>query len=436
MGPGSLQELPPMMMMGSPIDMEADFGFGPWEDLHRNLERRVQRTAQQGALVEQPARHAVGPVVQELGPAIGNLLELFGNDHSGHFGRSEGGFEVDNDAEHHRFRITALLPGYQLDDGKEGEAPLSVRVVGRRTLVVSGTKHMGKPGHGPTITSTWQRSFSLPKGADSSKVEVTYKAADGNLTVAVPLGNVTVGEDDEDEDDGDGLEGLPPALQAMRQGLPAILQQLAGGGRPRRGGFMLPMASTGDLLSDVFGQVGALHPRFHGPAVGGRPVPEDVDVNLVGCFAESQFAEAELKYYGSQNGASFGPMFWHARDDGVPYFAMARHDEPLGHGFTFRTFAHDKEQPKWGVYDGCGAPCNDDEARYCGCAGEGNRGFGSSECDEGEKRFAVYRIAPNRTLAPEVPSLSNASNASGAANATSALAAASAQHSRPHWRLS
>lgn len=200
---------------------------------------------------------------------------------------------------------------------------------------------------------------------------------------------------------------------------------------------MLPMASTGDLLSDVFGQVGALHPRFHGPAVGGRPVPEDVDVNLVGCFAESQFAEAELKYYGSQNGASFGPMFWHARDDGVPYFAMARHDEPLGHGFTFRTFAHDKEQPKWGVYDGCGAPCNDDEARYCGCAGEGNRGFGSSECDEGEKRFAVYRIAPNRTLAEAaVPSLSNASNASGAANATSALAAASAQHSRPHWRLS
>lgn len=202
---------------------------------------------------------------------------------------------------------------------------------------------------------------------------------------------------------------------------------------------MLPMASTGDLLGEMFGQVGALHPRFHGPAVGQRPVPEDAEVNLVGCFAESQFGEADLKYYGSANGASFGPMFWHAHDDHAPYIAMARHDDPLGHGFTFRSFAHEKEKPKWGVYDGCGAPCEDDEARYCGCAGEGSRGFSSQECEEGEKRFAVYRIGlPNGTAGDAaVPSL-NASNATEGANATAAAGAnaSAAVHGRAHWRLS
>ena len=26
--------------------------------------------------------------------------------------------------------------------------------------------------------------------------------------------------------------------------------------------------------------------------------------------------------------------------------------------------------PKWGVYDGCGLPCQDDDERWCGCSNE------------------------------------------------------------------
>merc|ERR1711920_92391 len=77
----------------------------------------------------------------------------------------------------------------------------------------------------------------------------------------------------------------------------------------------------------------------------------------------------------------------------TPYFAMSRHQQALGHAFTAHGFMHEGEQPRWGVYDGCGTRCADDETRWCGCANELDRGFGNENCPgQGEKRFAVYKV--------------------------------------------
>merc|ERR1719335_1532479 len=169
----------------------------------------------------------------------------------------------------------------------------------------------------------------------------------------------------------------------MQQGLPGLIEGLDGPkGRPG-GGFLLPGPAPLDL-NDVFGQLGALHPRNHLPH--SEPIPEDAQLDFIGCFEQSQMSEAELKYYGESNAAAFSAMYWHARADHTPYFAMARHDEPLGHAFTLRSFAHENEKPKWGVYDGCGAHCGDEQKRWCGCANDPGRGFPSSACPDETER--------------------------------------------------
>eukprot|EP00913_Durusdinium_trenchii_P006700 g6297.t1 len=127
-------------------------------------------------------------------------------------------------------------------------------------------------------------------------------------------------------------------------------------------------------------------------ALSSHGIVQDAVVNLVGCFAESQLEKVRLKYYGDSNAANFAAMYWHAQNDHVQYFAMARHSVPLGHAFTAHGFLHQNEVPQWGVYDGCGSPCQDDDERWCGCANEAERGFPSAGCAEGEKRFAVYKI--------------------------------------------
>jgi len=175
-----------------------------------------------------------------------------------------------------------------------------------------------------------------------------------------------------------------------------------------------------------------MHPRFQMPQGGERPVPEDAEVNLIGCFAESQLEKVDLKYYGESNAASFNSMYWHAREDHVSYFAMSRHGEALGHAFTAHGFVHENEKPQWGVYDGCGSRCSDDESRWCGCSNEATRGFANPECAEGdsEKRFAVYKIAEQAVVTPE--------NVSSEASMNESAAAAplqSAAHGRPYWQL-
>lgn len=156
---------------------------------------------------------------------------------------------------------------------------------------------------------------------------------------------------------------------------------------------MMPTADMPDILAQVLGMVGQMHPRFQPPQGGDQPVPEDAEVNFVGCFAESQLEKVDLKYYADANAASFNAMYWHARSDHVPYFAMSRHDMPLGHAFTAHGFIHEDEKPKWGVYDGCGTRCEDDDARWCGCSNEEHRRLPNHDCGEdGEKRFAVYKM--------------------------------------------
>jgi len=186
--------------------------------------------------------------------------------------------------------------------------------------------------------------------------------------------------------------------------------------------------------------MGGMHPRFQPPQGGERPVPEDAEVNLVGCFAESQLEKVALKYYGNSNAASFNAMYWHAQADHVQYFAMSRHGDDLGHAFTAHGFAHEDEKPKWGVYDGCGSRCSDDDSRWCGCSSEPVRGFPNPDCGEGdsEKRFAVYKIA-EATAAP-----ASEPNATGEATMNESVAAVtgaapapqqSSAHGRPYWQL-
>lgn len=408
-------------------------GHDPWEDLHKNMERVLK-----GSVENKPALPAIfgsggappmmlgGPMMMggpmmlggPLQLQLGNIFQLFGNDHAGHFGSAQGSFQVDDDHQT-RIRITATLPGYKLGadaNGPAAQSPLSVRTLGRRSLVVSGTHQQG-----PLIHS-WQRSFSLPKGCDLEHIEVTYSSTSGNLTVEVPRLNLTaeelaVAEEPEEPDDlMDQL--LPPALRAMRNAVPQIVGQM----QPQAPkGFLRPQLSLEDLLNGAMGTMAKAHPRFHPPPGGEHPIPEDAEVSLVGCFAESQLAQVELKYYGDSNAASFSAMYWHAHGDHVPYFAMARHQEDLGHAFTAKGFVHSDEKPQWGVYDGCGSRCADDPNRWCGCANEASRGFPNGECLPDEKRFAVYKIGK---AAAEPAADAEASQAPKAAPG------------RPYWQLS
>lgn len=162
-----------------------------------------------------------------------------------------------------------------------------------------------------------------------------------------------------------------------------------------------------DIMAQILGQVNGMHPRFHLPAGGDKAPPEDADIHFLGCFEERQLDKVDLKYYGESNAASFNAMYWHARGDGVPYFAMSRHGEPMGHAFTAHGLIIGEEKPKWGVYDGCGSPCVDTSTRWCGCAHEPARGFPNQDCsgEETMRRFSVYRIgSPSSSPTPEISS--------------------------------
>ncbi|CAK9046715.1 DNA mismatch repair protein Mlh3, partial [Durusdinium trenchii] len=190
------------------IVVEHHSGFNPWEDLHKNVQRVVQ--AQAGGPT------AVQPVQMQM--QLGGLLDMFGDHHAGHHGLAQGSFEVHDDHQS-RVLISAVLPGYEFGT-KTSEKPLSVRAVGR-SLVISGTHHQGP------LISQWQRVFSVPKGCDVKNVSVTYNSGSGNLTVVIPRSNTTVPQEDEEADE-DDMIGLPPALRALRSGLPGLMDQMAG----------------------------------------------------------------------------------------------------------------------------------------------------------------------------------------------------------------
>jgi len=405
--PGMPMPFPGMPMQGMPmqgmpmqgmlqVGGPGHFGFDPWEDLHHNMQKVVHGAHPQVMAIGGPPNGPGGPGMA-VGPPIqmqlGNLLDMFGDHHAGQHGRAEGSFQVDDDHET-RVRISAMLPGYKLDADADlnKNSPLQVKVLGHHSVVVSGMQKMGP------IIKSWQRSFALPKGTDAKEISVTYNASDGNLTLDVPRSNSTNATEPDDPVDLED-DGMPPALRAMRQAMPGIIKQLEGPGHsvPNTGGFLLPPMQAGPDIMDILNGMGALHPRNHLPHT--NPVPEHAVVNLVGCFEQSQLEKAELKYYAESNAVNFAGMYWHARADHVPYFTFARHEQPLGHAFTFRNFTHEDEKPKWGVYDGCGSPCEDDMQRWCGCAHEPERGFPNWDCgmdadnpQKETKRYAVYKI--------------------------------------------
>mmetsp|Transcript_63663 Transcript_63663/g.114601 ORF Transcript_63663/g.114601 Transcript_63663/m.114601 type:complete len:611 (-) Transcript_63663:128-1960(-) len=389
------QEIQPQLPHGAPFAfgglpvmvVEQHMGFNPWEDLHKNMERAVRQAGlPEGSGIGQNLAHG-----KSLEAQLGSMFQVFAGHHAGHVGLAQGSFQVDDD-HHSRIMISAVLPGYEFGADPASAHPLSVRAVGKRSLVVTGT-HIAGP-----MTHQWQRSFSLPKGSDIKNVSVTYSAATGNLTVVVPRRDDSddIIEDESEDDSAELDDLLPPAFRAMRDGMPRILGHLAGPPGQQvtgQGGFLQPVPMGLDgILQNVLSSLNDVHPRYQLPPGGERPVPEDAVLNLVGCFAETQLDKVELKYYGNTNAASFAAMYWHAHSDQVPYFAMARHEEPMGHGFTAKRFAHEHEVPQWGVYDGCGQRCEDDEQRWCGCSNEASRGFGNALCQEGEKRFAVYKV--------------------------------------------
>jgi len=438
-----------------PMVIDGQFGFDPWEDLHKNLKQNLEKALQDGSgpgprghgmmfgLGGNEEQALVAP--GSLEASLGSLMQVFGDDHAGHFGRAEGSFDVNDDQEN-GLRISATLPGYKLGGADLGSSPLTVKVVGRRSLVVTGTQQDGM------VIEQWQRSFMLPKGSDTESVSVTYNSSDGNLTVVVPRGSgnstaLTSSQEEDEEDQGIFLQDddmdsfLPPALRAMQQGLPQIFEQLQqqpgqgrGKGRLRGGGgFLMPLDGP-PMFDEVFGMMDRMHPRFQQPPGGEREVPDEAEVNLVGCFSEEQLAKADLKYYGETNAASFAAMYWHAQADRVPYFAMSRHEEPLGHAFTFRNFTHEKEDPQWGLYDGCGSRCEDDETRWCGCANEASRGLFNRECGpDGEKRFAVYKAAQAVDVAVNE---SESETASADSAPQSPAGHERRADPRPYWQLS
>eukprot|EP00928_Gymnodinium_smaydae_P050797 TRINITY_DN3435_c0_g3_i4.p1 TRINITY_DN3435_c0_g3~~TRINITY_DN3435_c0_g3_i4.p1 ORF type:complete len:604 (+),score=111.44 TRINITY_DN3435_c0_g3_i4:52-1812(+) len=407
------------------IVVEGHMGANPWEELHRNVERAFQGAgrpaigngdrSQGGAMV----RHGS---VEPLESQLGQLMRLFGGDHAGHIGFAGNGFQVDN--EETRLRISAILPGYNLgaESGDVSKSPLAVRAVGKTSLVVKGTQANGN------IVTTFQRSFKLPKGSDIANISVTYSSSTGNLTVIVPHRSTEVAEADDTDDETEDDDFIPAPLRALQKGIPGLLGQLSDAQAKQAQasqGFLVPSRSPfEDMFADIFGQVNQMHPRYHPPPGGEQPVPEDVVVNLVGCFAESQLAHQELKYYSDGNAASFNAMYWHAVHDNVPYFAMSRHSSDMGHAFTARGFAHEHETPQWGVYDGCGSPCSDSERRYCGCANEASRGFDNPYCEEGQKRFAVYKIGAAAAPVEDEPASEGDATATASEVTTHAPAAA------------
>lgn len=479
-----LMQVPMMQFRPHGVNLpvaDGHFGFDPWEDLHHNMVRVVKVHGQQpppqaarvhfaGAMPPPPILDAIlggmlgppqggggppqGGMPVSLGQQLNGLLGVFGQDHAGQFGRAQGSFHVEDDHVS-KIRITASLPGYRLGQAVGASTdPLSVQVLGDRSVVVSGTQQMG-----PHMRRTWQRSFALPRGCDMNKVSVTYNASSGDFAVDIPRTNSTaalpapngampVGHAEDDPDD----EQLPPALRALKMAMPELLgqlnrmeedlfnemrqQQSASGtgflkpddaGAKRTGGDGAEQHKEG-----VIDFLHKLHPRNHPPLEVVPPVPEDATVGLVGCYAEAQLANGKLKYYGGGNAANFASMYWHAKNDGATYFAMARHHANVGHAFTFRSFPGNTKRhppPRWGIYDGCGTHCDDESNRWCGCAHSPELGLPSGNCmpadadRDGQLRFAVYKIMAESPLADEEqPPDGAADSADGTADGTASAA--------------
>lgn len=279
-----VRESRPGMLIDLPLVMEGHFGFDPWEDLHSNMDRVLKHSAKVSRNSPPATREAAssfdepmlfgspflgrgtplivsGPPWAPMMPMgieaqLGSLLQAFGDDHAGHIGHTDGSFHVEDD-HRARFRVTAMLPGYKLRDNNEKKSessaeekdPLSVRILGHRSLVVSGIHQMGP------ITKSWQRSFALPKGCETKKVAVTYNANSGNLTVDIPRSDSTDGEGESDADADDVADVfLPPPLRAMRSGLPGIIDQLLNppDRSPVSGGFLGNRDEPEDLFENLF----------------------------------------------------------------------------------------------------------------------------------------------------------------------------------------
>eukprot|EP00439_Symbiodinium_sp_Y106_P038169 s6321_g4.t1 len=215
---------------GSPVMVvERHMGHNPWEDLHKNMERMLQQQVAGGSVGSQALMQR--PMQMQM--QLGGLLDMFGDHHAGHVGLAQGSFQVHDDHET-QIVISAVLPGYEFGAASaSSEKPLSVRAIRGRSLVISGRHRQGP------LISSWQRVFSLPKGSDVGHVSVTYNSGTGNLTVTVPRTNATVAEESEGPEENAGMDDmLPPALQALRSGVPLLvgnmgaLQDLLG---PRRG---------------------------------------------------------------------------------------------------------------------------------------------------------------------------------------------------------
>lgn len=66
-----------------------------------------------------------------------------------------------------------MLPDYK-------ESPPSVEVVGN-SLIVRGQKTSG------SVVHSFQRSFKLPRGADTDAIHIEYSKSDGKLSIEVPV---------------------------------------------------------------------------------------------------------------------------------------------------------------------------------------------------------------------------------------------------------
>lgn len=161
---------------------------------------------------------AMDPFVQNFHRDIFSTLESQAGAHAGFFpgpmmldggntvaaSGMAGGFRVHK--ENGNFTLRASLPGYKMafkDEQKthdESENPLSVEVVGH-SLIVRGQKTKG------SMSSGFQRSFRLPKVANTDAIKVKYNVTDGTLAVDIPAQKGAVVSKEEDGNDDDGDEG-------------------------------------------------------------------------------------------------------------------------------------------------------------------------------------------------------------------------------------